>query len=138
MAGAMVVRSTHAKSLVGSAEICARTIGGPSKKVAKTMRAIAGLVCCGRGWRCISLGDALEQKSCAVFRNVEADFQICMLAIDFGWSGKKREIGLFDSQPTMRIIVNALSQVARRVFRWKPQQETRFHWCLEGHAQSEQ
>src|SRR5205823_11821792 len=138
MAGAMVVRSTHAKSLVGSAEICAGTTGGPSKKVAKTMRTIAGLVCCGRGWRCISLGDALEQKSCAVFRNVEADFQICMLAIDFGWSGEKREIRLLDSQPTMRIIVNALSQVACRVFRWKPQQETRFRRCLEGNGQPEQ
>src|SRR5437870_7745472 len=102
MAGAMVVRSTHAKSLVGSAEICAGTTGGTSKKVAKTMRAIAGLVCCGRGWRCISLGDALEQKPCAVFRNVEADFQIYMLAIDFGRSGEKREIGLLDSQPTDR------------------------------------
>src|SRR5207244_11119587 len=105
-----VVRSTNAKSLVGSAEICAERTGGPSKKVAKMMRAIAGLVCCGRGWRCITLGDALEQKSCAVFRNVEADFQICMLAIDFGWSGEKREIRLLDSQPTMRVIVNALSQ----------------------------
>src|SRR5438874_3748496 len=138
MAGAMVLRSTHAKSLVGSAEICARTIGGPSKKVAKTMRAIAGLVCCGRGWRCISLGDALEQKSCAVFRNVEADFQISMLTVDFGRSGEKREIGLLDSQPTLRVIVNTFSQVACRVFRWKPQQETRFHRCLEGNAKSQQ
>src|SRR5947207_15129417 len=117
MAGAMVVRSTHAKSLLGSAEICAPTTGGPSKKVAKTMRAIAGLVCCGRGWRCISLGDALEQKSCAVFRNVEADFQVCTLAIDFRWRGEKREIGLLDSQPTLRIIMNTFSQVACRVFR---------------------
>src|SRR4029077_13669196 len=121
MVRAMVVRSTHAKSLVGSAEICARTIGGPSKKVAKTMRTIAGLVCCGRGWRCISLGDALEQKSCAVFRNVEADFQICMLAIDFGRTGEKGEIRLLDSQPAVRIIVNALGQITCRVFRWQSQ-----------------
>ena len=106
----MARRLTHAKSSLGNAEICARTIGGPSKKVAKTMRAIAGLVCCGRGWRCISLGDALEQKSCAVFRYVEADFQISMLAIDFGRSGEKREIGLLDSEPTLRII--ALDQFA--------------------------
>src|SRR6478672_9058142 len=97
MVGAMVVRLTHAKSLVGSAETCARTAGGPSKKIAKTVRAIAGLVFCGRGWRCISLGDALEQKSCAVFRNVEADFQVSMLAIDFGRTGEKGEIGLLDS-----------------------------------------
>src|SRR5437867_10171959 len=109
MTGAMVVRSTHAKSLVGNAEICAETTGRPSKKIAKTMRAIVGLVCCGRGWRCISLGDALEQKSCAVFRYIEADFQIYMLAIDFGWSGEEREIGLLDSQPTMRIIMNTFS-----------------------------
>src|ERR1700720_4820174 len=138
MAGAMVVRSTHAKSLVGSAEICAGRTGGPSKKVAKTMRAIAELLCCGRGWRCIGLGDALEEKACAVFRNVEADFQICMLAIDFGWSGEKREIRLLDSQPTLRIIVNALSQIACRVFRWQSQEETRFRRRLEGNAQSEQ
>src|SRR5437870_13710151 len=102
------------------------------------MRAIAGLVCCGRGWRCISLGDALEQKPCAVFRNVEADFQISMLAIDFGWSGEKREIGLLDSQPTLGIIMNIFSQVACRVFRWQSQQETRFYRCLEGNAQPEQ
>src|SRR5205823_5351547 len=138
MAGAMVVRSTHAKSLVGNAEICARTTGGPSKKVAKTMRAIAGLVCCGRGWRCISLGDALEQKSCAVFRNIETDFQISMLATDFGRSREKREIGLFDLQPTTRIIMNTFSQVAGRIFRWQSQQETRFRRRLEGDAQPEQ
>src|SRR5437660_744695 len=138
MAGAMARRLTHAKSSLGNAEICARTIGGPSKKVAKTMRAIAGLVCCGRGWRCISLGDALEQKSCAVFRYVEADFQISMLAIDFGRPGEKREIGLLDSEPTLWIIMNTFSQVACCVFRWKSQQETRFHRCLEGNAQSEQ
>src|SRR5207248_8299134 len=138
MAGAMVVRSTHAKSLVGSAEICARTIGGPSKKVAKMMRAIAGLVCCGRGWRCISLGDALQQKSCAVFGYVEADFQISMLAIDFGRSGEKREIGLLDSQPTLWIIMNALGQVTCRVFRWESRQKARFRRCLEGNPQSEQ
>src|SRR5437763_16327208 len=102
MAGAMVVRSTHAKSLVGSAEICAGTTGGPSKKVAKTMRAIAGLVCCGRGWRCISLGEALGQKSCAEFRTVEADCQIYRLAVEFGWSGEQREVGLRDSHAAMR------------------------------------
>src|ERR1700745_444753 len=138
MDGAMVVRSTHAKSLVGSAEICARTAGGPSKKIAKTMRAIAGLVCCGRGWRCISLGDALEQKSCAVFRNVEAGFQVSPLAINFGRSGEEGEIGLLDSQPTLRIIVNALGQIAGRFLRWQSQQKTRFRRRLEGNAQSEQ
>src|SRR6266513_6221575 len=138
MAGAMVVRSTHAKSLVGGAEICAERTGGPSKKVAKMMRAIVGLVCCGRCWRCIGLGDALEQKSCAVFRYVETDFQISMLTIDFGGGGEKREIGLFDLQPTTRIIMNTFSQVAGRILRWQSQQETRFRRRLEGDAQPEQ
>ena len=80
------------------------------------MTDIAGLVSCGRGWWRIGLGDALEQKSCAVFRYVEADFEIRMLASDFGRSGEKREIGLLDSQPTLRIIVNAFGQITRCVF----------------------
>src|SRR4029077_18003100 len=105
----MVRRLTHAKSFVGNAETCARTTGGPSRKTAKTIRAIAvGSIRRGRGWRRISLGDALQKESCAVFRYVEADFEISTLAIDFGWSGEKREIGLLDSQPTLWIIMNTL------------------------------
>jgi len=39
----------------------------------------------------------LEKKSRAVFRYDKADFQISMLAIDFGRTGEKGEIGLLDS-----------------------------------------
>src|SRR5437016_13287206 len=102
------------------------------------MRAIGESICRGRGWRRISLGDALQKESCAIFRHVEADFQISVLAIDFGRSGEKRKIGLLDSQPTLGIIMNTFSQVACRVFRWESQQETPFHGCLERNAQSEQ
>ena len=58
-----------------------------------------------------------KQKSRAVFRNVEADFEIGMLASDFGRSGEEWEIRLLEVQPTVRIFMNAFGQIAGRVFR---------------------
>jgi hypothetical protein len=51
---------------------------------------------CRRRWWWIALGDALQEKSRGIFWNVEADFEIGMLASDFRRSGEEWEIRLLE------------------------------------------
>ena len=71
---------------------------------------------CRRCWR-ISLGDALEKKARGIFGNVETDFEIGTLASDFRRSGEEWEIRLIEVQPLCWILMNAIGQIAGRIFR---------------------
>ena len=70
-----------------------------------------------RWWWRIGLGDALQEKSRGVFGNVEADFEIGMLASDFRGSGEEWEIRLLEVQPLCWIFMDAFGQIAGCVFR---------------------
>src|SRR2546423_3362050 len=81
--GVMSCRFTHSKSFVGRAVVPASAGGAPSRRIAKTMHPITreSVRSCRWRWR-IGLGDALQKKSRSIFGNVEANFEIGMLATD--------------------------------------------------------